>query len=150
MTAVAAPGQDAARSATPGLRTAIRIAGGVLVVWLAALCALLEIFWTPLRFGGVRVPASLVLAALANLGLPLLTRWLTESRRAAMLPALVWFVLVLVFAGGTTEGDIALAGNDWAAVALLLLGSVTAAIGVYVALSATLPRWWRVRARPRR
>ena len=150
MTAVLAPGQDAARPVTSWLRTALRIAGGALVVWLAALCALLEVFFTPLRLGGVRAPVSLLLVVLVNLGLPLLARWLTQSRRAALLPGLVWFVLVLFFAGGTSEGDIALAGNDWAALTLLLLGSVTAATGGYVALSAGPPRWLRRRTRARR
>ncbi|MGH3660485.1 MAG: hypothetical protein ACRDT8_15450 [Micromonosporaceae bacterium] len=99
--------------------------------------AIVEVFWVTLRVEGVRAPVSVLVAVVVNFSLPLLTRWVTGSRHAAMLPALAWFAVVLFFAPGTTEGDVVLAGNDWVALTLLLVGSVAAGVGGYVALSRT-------------
>lgn len=120
---------------------AVRVLGGVVAVWLAALAAVAEVFWTPLRIGEVRAPVSLVAAVVLNIALPIFARWATRSRHVAVLPTLVWFVVVLGFAGGTAEGDVALAGNDWAALLLLLVGSVSAATGAYLALLPAPSRW---------
>ncbi|MQA24834.1 MAG: hypothetical protein GEU94_05050 [Micromonosporaceae bacterium] len=145
MATAARPEPGAAESGTsgpdPSADIAIRVLGGVVAVWLAALAAVCEVFWTPLRIGEVRAPVSLVAAVVMNIALPIFARWATRSRHVAPLPSLVWFVVILTFAGGTAEGDIALAGNDWVALLLLLAGSVSAAIGAYLALLPTPPRW---------
>ncbi len=123
--------------AVPAGEVVIRVAGGVLVAWLSVLTAVVEAFLVPLRVGGTHLPLALVLAVVANAGLPYLGLWLTRHRMAAMLPALLWFVVILIFASGTSEGDVVLAGNDWVALTLLLLGSGAAAAGVYFALLRT-------------
>ena len=119
----------------------IRFVGGAVVVWLAALAAVCEAFLVPLRTAGGRVPIAVLLAVLGNLGLPWLARWLSRSRPVTMLPALVWFLIIVVLAGGTTEGDVVLAGNDWVALALLLAGSIAAAAGAWFALVRRGPAW---------
>lgn len=126
-------------SARPG-EVLIRLGGGALVVWLAVLAAVCEAFLVPLRVAGVRVPLALLLAVVGNLGLPWLARWVSGSRMVTMLPAMLWFLVILVLAGGTTEGDVVLAGDDWVALALLLAGSAAAAMGAYFALLGRQPR----------
>ncbi len=120
--------------------TLIRLGGGALVVWLTVLAAVCEAFLVPLRVAGVRVPIALLLAVAVNLALPWLARWLSRSRLMTMLPALLWFLVILVLAGGTTEGDVVLAGNDWVALTLLLAGSSAAAAGAYFALLGREPQ----------
>lgn len=119
--------------------TLVRVAGCVLVTVTAVLTAVVEAFFVPLRFGGVRAPLVLLLAVAGNLALPWLGVWLSGSRFGAMLPPLAWFVVIVVFAGGTDEGDVVLAGNDWVALTLLLVGSATAAAGAYFALLRVVP-----------
>jgi hypothetical protein len=131
------PSPAAARPA----RSVIQIGGGAVVVWLAALAAVCEAFLVPFRVAGARVPLAVLLAVLGNLGLPWLARWLSRSRPVTMMPALVWFLIIVVFAGGTTEGDVVLAGNDWVAVGLLLAGSAAAAAGAWFALVGQGPAW---------
>lgn len=130
------PPPDNARSR----ETLVRLGGGVLVVWLAVVAAVCEAFLVPLRVAGVRVPIALLLAVVGNLALPWLARWLSRSRVMTMLPALLWFLVILVLAGGTTEGDVVLAGSDWVALALLLAGSAAAAAGAYFALLGREPQ----------
>jgi Flp pilus assembly protein TadB len=125
---------------TRSWETLTRLGGGVLVVWLTVLAAVCEAFLVPLRMAGVRIPVALLLAVAGNLTLPWLARWLSRSRMMTMLPALLWFLVILVLAGGTTEGDVVLAGNDWVALTLLLFGSVAAAAGAYFALLGREPR----------
>ena len=142
------PSAGASAATSPGLGHAgemvIRVAGGVLVAWLAVLSAVVEAFLVPLRVAGVQLPVALLLAAVGNLGLPYLALWLVRHRAAATLPALLWFVVILIFAGGTSEGDVVLAGDDWVALTLLLLGSAAAAGGVYLALLRTPSHLLRV------
>lgn len=131
----------AAPAAPRPAETVVRIAGGALVVWLAVLAAVCEAFLVPLRVAGVRAPVALLLAVVGNLGLPWLARWFGRSRPVTMLPALAWFLIIVVLAGGTTEGDVVLAGNDWVALGLPLVGSVAAAAGAYFALVGKGPEW---------
>ncbi|MGH3737219.1 MAG: hypothetical protein ACRDT6_16620 [Micromonosporaceae bacterium] len=118
----------------------IGIAGMVLVTVTSVLSAVVEAFFVPLRLGGVRVPVVLLAAVVCNLALPWLGWWLSRSRLAIALPPLAWFVVTVVLAGGTAEGDVVLAGNDGVALGLLLLGSVAAAAGAYFALLRVVPR----------
>ncbi|MGH3656382.1 MAG: hypothetical protein ACRDUA_06965 [Micromonosporaceae bacterium] len=129
---------------------AIRVAGGILVCWLAVVSAVVEAFLVPLRVGSTRVPVALLLAVVCNLVLPRLAHWLTRSRLVTMLPAVTWFLVILIFAGGTSEGDIVLAGNDWVGMVLLLAGSASAAAGAYFALLRVKPSRLRGIARPGR
>ncbi|MGH3713451.1 MAG: hypothetical protein ACRDT4_08350, partial [Micromonosporaceae bacterium] len=117
----------------------LAVAAGVLVTATSVLTAVVEAFFVPLRLAGVRVPVVLLLAVLVNLSLPWLGYLLSRSRFVIMLPPLAWFVVIVVFAGGTDEGDVVLAGNDWVALALLLIGSTAAAGGAYFALLRVVP-----------
>lgn len=145
----AVTGVDAPTGAGPGVaERVIGISGGVLVTVTAMLTAVVEAFFVPLRIAGVRAPLVLLLALVCNLALPWLGQWLSGSRVGIMLPPLAWFVVIVVFAGGTDEGDVVLAGNDWVALALLVGGAIAAAAGAYFALLRADPRSLGGIARP--
>ena len=109
------------------------------MVWLALLAAVVEAFLVPFRIGDVKIPIALVLAILGNLTLPALALRASGSKFVTTLPAVVWFIVIVALAGGTAEGDVVLAGNDWTALLLLLVGSIAAAAGVYFALLIGFP-----------
>ena len=114
------------------LDVTIRVAGWVFAVWGAVASAVLEAFLTPLRFHGYRMPLSLLLAAVLNAGLVVFAYRVTGRRAAVVASALAWFVVEVVCAGGTAEGDIVLAANNWVAIGLLLVGTLTLAVAAYL------------------
>ncbi|GDY29967.1 hypothetical protein GTS_16000 [Gandjariella thermophila] len=106
-----------------------------LLVVDAAVSAVVELFFLPLRFdgallpdlGGVPFPATAVLAAV---GTPLLVR--TAARLAPRLPVAgaplaAWLATVLVFGFFGPGGDAVLVG-DWRALLLLAGGALPAAV----------------------
>ena len=108
---------------------ALRIVGGVVAVTLAAVTALIEIFYTPLRMGGVLVGVSVALAVVVNFFLPRFTVAVTGSGWVALLPPLAWFALTMVAAGKRPEGDILL--TSWMGLLMIFAGSVAFAVGGY-------------------
>ncbi|MEE6257047.1 hypothetical protein [Plantactinospora sonchi] len=120
------------RLRSPGLRhaadLALRIIGGVLAVVGAAVTAVLELILATLRVDGVLIGLSALLAVLANVALSWFAPRAVGRRWALVLPAAVWFVLMVVAAGGTSEGDVLLAGNNWVGLAMIFAGSVAFAV----------------------
>ena len=117
------------------LRTAFWAVLGVLA---AAWLALVEIFWLPLRVGGILLPVSVLAAVVGNLLLVDAVRRLTGSGAPAVLPAVAWLVVVVTAMIRRPEGDLIIAGSgDTGVVNLgfLLLGVVAAAYAVGRALS---------------
>ena len=112
--------------------------GGVLVVVLAGWMALVEVFWLPLRVGGVLVPVSVVAAVVANLLLPRLALRLSESRLIAALTGVAWLVVVVASMIRRPEGDLIITGGGATGVvnlAFLLIGVLAAAFAVGRALA---------------
>jgi hypothetical protein len=110
-----------------------RAAAGLLVVVLAAWLALVEVFWLPLRVGGLLVPLSPAAAVAGNLILVGVAHRLTGSRVAATLPALTWLTVAVAASIRRPEGDLVITGGGAAGVvnlAFLLLGVVAAAFAV--------------------
>ncbi|RBY85324.1 hypothetical protein [Blastococcus sp. TF02A-26] len=105
------------------------VAGGAAAVLVAAWFALVEVLWLPLRIGGFPVPLSIPVAMAVNLLLVTWTHRLTGSRVAAVLPALVWLVVVVPASQQRSEGDVLLIG-DWRGLAFLLLGVLGASLAV--------------------
>ncbi|MGY1710678.1 hypothetical protein ACI8AC_14330 [Geodermatophilus sp. SYSU D00758] len=121
------------------MRAAARVAGGLLVVALATWLALVEVFWLPLRVGGVPAPVSVAAAVAGNLLLVPLAARLTGSRAAAVLPALAWLAVALAASTRRPEGDLVITGGGVTGVvnlAFLLLGVVAAAFAVGRVLAA--------------
>lgn len=106
------------------------IAGwGLLGVVAAAWLALAEVFWLPLRVGGVLVPVSVLAAVAGNLLLVEQAFRRTGSRVVALLPAVTWLVIAVGAAVRRPEGDLVLVGGGSLGVVGLafLLGGVVAA-----------------------
>lgn len=106
------------------LDTALRVLGGVLAVALAALSAIVEIFYVPLRVGGVLVGISVVAAVVINYWLPHFTVTATGSGWAGLLPPVVWFGLMLLASDPRTEGDVLLPMGNWVALVTIFAGSL--------------------------
>lgn len=111
-------------------RTVATAGWAVLAVLAAAWLALVEVFWLPLRVGGVLFPLSVVAAVAGNLLLVRLAYRLSGSRVVAVLPALVWLVVALAAMVRRPEGDLVLVGTGGlgaVGMAFLLCGVVAAA-----------------------
>jgi hypothetical protein len=126
-----APGEAPPPGEAPAARdsVALRVAGGIVSVALAAVTALIEIFYTPLRVGGVLVGASIVLAVVVNFYLPRFTVAATGVGWVALLPPLAWFLLAVTAAGRRGEGDILL--TNWVGLGTVFAGSIAFAAGGY-------------------
>jgi hypothetical protein len=114
-----------------------QVGGGVLVLAAAVWMALVEVFWLPLRIGGVLVPVSLAAAVVANLLLPRLALWLTGSRLVAVLTGVAWLVVVVASMIRRPEGDLLITGGGATGVVnlvFLLVGVLAAAFAVGRAL----------------
>jgi hypothetical protein len=116
-----------------------RLGWSLAVVLVSAWLAVVEVFWLPLRVGGVPVPISVPAAVVGNVLLVAAARWLSGSRGVAVLPAVVWLVVAVGGAMRRPEGDLLITGGDAATqvvnLAFLLLGVVAAAFAVGRVLS---------------
>ena len=111
--------------------------GGVLAVVVAVWLATAEVFWLPLRMGGVLLPVSVVVAVVGNLLLPRLALRLSASRVVAALTGVAWLVVVVAAMIRRPEGDLLITGGGATGVvnlAFLLLGVLAAAFAVGRAL----------------
>jgi hypothetical protein len=106
-----------------------RVVGGVVAVALAAVTALIEIFYTPLRVGGVLIGVSVVVAVVVNYWLPRFTIAVTGVGWIALLPPLVWLGLTMAAAGRRDEGDILI--SSWVGLLMIFAGSIAFAAGGY-------------------
>ena len=125
------------------MRGAAAAGWGVLAVLIAAWLALVEIFWLPMRIGGVLVPVSLLVAVVGNLLLVDQAHRLSGSRAVAVLPAATWLVVAIGGMVRRPEGDLLLTGGgDTGVVNLLflLVGVTAAAVAVGRALAGPPPR----------
>jgi hypothetical protein len=114
---------------------ALRLLGWSLAVLaVAGWLALVEVFWLPLRVGGVPVPVSVLAAVTGNLLLVAAARRLSGSRLVAVLPAVTWLGVAVAGAMRRPEGDLLITGGDAATqlvnLAFLLLGVLAAAFAV--------------------
>jgi hypothetical protein len=106
---------------------------GLLAVGAAAWLALVEVFWLPLRIGGVLMPVSVLAAVVGNLLLVEHTFRRSGSRVVALLPAATWVVVAIGAAIRRPEGDLVLVGGGGLGVvglAFLLCGVVAASFAV--------------------
>jgi hypothetical protein len=128
-----------------------RLAGGLLTVAVAVWIALVEVFWLPLRVGGVLLPASVVAAVGANLLMPRLALRLSGSRLVAALTGIAWLVVVVAGMIRRPEGDLLITGGGTTGVvnlAFLLCGVLAAAFAVGRAFGGPRPPVTRSAAAP--
>ena len=106
---------------------------GLIAAVVAGWLALVEVFWLPLRVGGLLVPLSLVAAVVGNLLLPAAALRFSGSRLVAVLPAVAWLVVAVAAMIRRPEGDLVMTGGGATGVlnlAFLMLGVVAAAFSV--------------------
>lgn len=84
---------------------ALRVVGGLVALAGAVVTALVEVFYTPLYVGAVRLPVTLVLAVVTNAALVWFAYQVTGSKLFALVPGLVWMGLLIAAAGPRSEGD---------------------------------------------
>ncbi|WP_346621972.1 DUF6113 family protein [Blastococcus montanus] len=109
------------------------VAWGVLAVVVAAWLALVEVFWLPLRVGGVLVPVSVAAAVIGNPLLVFAALRVSGSRVVAALPAVTWLVVVVAAMMRRPEGDVLIvSGGSLGTVGLVfvMLGVLAAALAV--------------------
>jgi hypothetical protein len=109
----------------------LRTVGGCLAaVLVSGWLAVVEVFWLPLRIGGVLLPLSVVGAVVGNLAIGAAARRLSGSGTAAVLAAVAWLVVVVAAMIPRTEGDLLIVGGGGAGivnVVFLMAGVVSAA-----------------------
>ena len=129
MTQAPAP-PERGQSATAEL--AVRVGGLVVVVPATVVTAVAELYLTPLRVGGAPIGVAIVFAAVANWALAWFAHYTTGRRWTMGVPWALW-TLIMLFAAGvrTTEGDYLLGGNDWVALVMILVGSLSFAVHSY-------------------
>jgi hypothetical protein len=119
-----------------------QLGAGVLVVVVAVWLALVEVFWLPLRVGGVLLPVSVVAAVVANLLMPRVALRLAGSRLVAGLTGVAWLVVVVAGMIRRPEGDLIITGGGATGVVnlgFLLCGVLAAAFAVGRALGGPRP-----------
>lgn len=127
-TDIEATGTAGSPSWMPVLDTALRVAGGLIAAAGAVLSAALELIFSTARVGGQLIGVSVPLAVVANVSLAWFAHRTVGKGWAMAIPAVIWFGLMVVAAGGTAEGDILLAGNNWVGLAMIVAGSMAFAV----------------------
>jgi hypothetical protein len=123
------------------LEAALRVGGCLVAVLAALLSGVLEVVFASWRVGGHLIGASAVAAVLMNVGIAWFAYRTVGRRWAVGLPWVVWTVLMFVAAGvRTAEGDYLLAGDNWVALVMILLGSLAFAIYAYRMILNGAPR----------
>jgi len=119
-----------------------RLGWGLIAAVVAGWLALVEVFWLPLRVGGLLVPLSLVAAVVGNLLLPAAALRFSGSRLVAVLPAVIWLVVAVGAMVRRPEGDLVMTGAGASGVvnlAFLLFGVLAAAFSVGRVLGTRRP-----------
>jgi hypothetical protein len=126
------PAPEPRRPPSRALDRSIRIAGVIIAILAALLSGLLELFFSPLRLGGIPIGVAIPMAVVANAGIAWFAVATTGRRWALGPPWASWTLLMLVAAGvRTTEGDYLLNGDNWVALIMILVGSLTFAVYSY-------------------
>ncbi|MFG2058217.1 hypothetical protein ACGFI9_29765 [Micromonospora sp. NPDC048930] len=127
----------------PALGVALRVAGGVVAVWAGVLAAVLELIFATGAWELVKgqsdglsktlVGGSAALGGVAGVvALTVLLGWFAHAavgtRWAAALAGLPWFVVIVAGGFRTTEGDLALTGDNVLGLGLVVAGAVTFAV----------------------
>jgi hypothetical protein len=155
---VVEPEQVTVPQRTPwaGWDKVLRIAGVVIAIVAAVVSGAFELLLSTLRAGdvvsvwrgdaigsggGPVIGLSIVLAAVLNYGIAWFAVTTTGRKWALGPPWALWTLLMLVAAGvRTPEGDYLLAGDNWVALVMILVGSLTYAVYSYRMILKRVPR----------
>lgn len=118
----------------------VRIAGAVVVVAASLLAAVVGAFLVPLKVAGSYLPVATVIGVGGNVVLPLLAMWWVRSRVVALVPGLIWFVVILLATQPDSAGSVVIA-NMWPSTLYLLTGAATIAVMGYLTITGALRRY---------
>jgi hypothetical protein len=104
------------------------VLAGVVLAGFAVQAAVVECFLVPLHAGRWAVPVSVPAAMLGNVLLARAIARFTARRATALLPPVLWLVVVLVLAAPRPEGDLVVPGS-LTGLAFLFLGATAGALG---------------------
>ena len=140
LTPVQSPAEPEQRRENPALDLLIKASGVVIAVIAALLSGLLEIFLAPLRAGGVPLGVAVLIAVVGNFAIAWFAYTTVGRRWAVAPPWVVWTALMLLAAGvRTDEGDYLISGDNWVALVMILVGSLTYAVYAYRMILKPLP-----------
>jgi len=109
----------------------------------AVLAAIITVLLTPLYWGSMLAPVSVLLAIVANVALPLLTRWLGASPMASGVPFVLWLLAVLGLGTSRPEGDVLLpaggGGQPWVTYGMMAAGALAGSITVVTLTLGQMP-----------
>lgn len=117
----------------------VRAVGGAVAVVAAVLTAVLELQFATVRVGGHLVGLSVLLAVVGNVLVSWFAIRAVGARWAVAVPAAAWFAVMVLAAGGTTEGDILLAGDNWVGFATIFAGAIAYAVIAFRAILSPRP-----------
>ncbi|HEX2903634.1 MAG TPA: hypothetical protein VHO01_09285 [Jatrophihabitans sp.] len=126
--------------------------GYLLFAAAGLLAAVFTVLLVPLRVGATLLPVAPVLAVLTGVGLPALSRGLTDTLPSALPPALGQVVGTWVLGMGRPEGDVLLPAGSTAGVSysVLILGTLLPLFTVGLASRPGPWTWSTVLGRLRR
>lgn len=140
LTPVESPTEPDQQHESRTLDVLIKTFGVVIAVVAAVLSGLLEIFLAPLRVGGLPLGASVVVATAGNYAVAWFAHTTVGKRWAVAPPWIVWTGLMLFAAGvRTDEGDYLISGDNWVALVMILIGSLTFAVYAYRMILKPVP-----------
>ncbi|GID96497.1 hypothetical protein ACFQFC_27800 [Amorphoplanes digitatis] len=115
------------------LEATIRTAGLVVAMLAAVFSAVLELVLTPLRVGGVPIGVAVPAAVVGNLAICWFALTTVGRRWALGPPWVVWTLITFFAAAGfrTAEGDYLISGDNWVALVMIFVGSLTFAVYLY-------------------
>jgi hypothetical protein len=124
--------EEEPRRESRALDLTFRVAGVVITILATIFSGLLEIFLSTLRIGGVLTGVSIPLAVVTNVAIAWFAVTSTGRRWALGPPWALWTLMMLAAAGiRTNEGDYLLSGDNWIALVMILVGSLTFAVFSY-------------------
>jgi hypothetical protein len=110
----------------------VRVAGVVIAILATIFSGVLEIVLSTLRVRGVLAGVSIPMAVVTNVAIAWFAVTSTGRRWALGPPWALWTLMMLAAAGiRTNEGDYLLSGDNWIALVMILVGSLTFAVFSY-------------------
>lgn len=106
----------------------LRVAGGLVAIVAGVVTGVVELLLATLRVAGQLIGLSVLVAVGANIALGWFAHQAVGRRWSVALPALPWFLLMVVAAVRTSEGDLLLAGDNWVGLVMIVAGAMTFAV----------------------
>lgn len=130
----------------------LRVVGGLLVLALATICAVVEVLYLPLRAAQIPLPLSVLAAAILNVAFTRAMYAVAGSSLVSTLPGLIWLAVVARASIARPEGDLLITGGRSSTVlgvlnlVFLIMGAAALAFAMGTLRGRPRPRWAKVGA----